>query len=38
MARVIALKALTALGLFGASFHEPFHEDGKKRTHGCNRA
>jgi hypothetical protein len=31
MARVIALTAPTALGLFGASFHEPFHADGGQR-------
>jgi hypothetical protein len=28
MAQVVALKAPTALGLSGASFHEPFHADG----------
>jgi hypothetical protein len=28
MARVITLKAPTALALFGASFHEPCHADG----------
>jgi len=32
IARVIALTARTALGLFGASFHEPFHADGEKRA------
>ena len=30
IARVIALTAHTALGLFGASFHEPFHANGEK--------
>jgi hypothetical protein len=32
MAQVMALTAPTALGLFGASSHEPFHADGEKRT------
>jgi hypothetical protein len=31
MARLIALKALVALGSSGALFHEPFHEDGRHR-------
>lgn len=31
-ARVITLTAPTALGLFGAPFHEPFHADGRKRS------
>jgi hypothetical protein len=30
MAQVIALTAPAALGLSGASFHEPFHADGGK--------
>jgi hypothetical protein len=38
MAQVIALTAPIALGLSGASFHEPFHADGEKRADGCNRA
>jgi len=38
MARVIALTAPAALGLFDASFHEAFHADGEKQAHGCNRA
>ena len=38
MAQAIALTAPAALGLFGVSFHEPFHADGEKLTHGCNRA
>ena len=32
MARVIALMALAALGLSGATFHEPFHADGRQRS------
>ena len=31
MARVIALTAPTALGLFGGTFHEPFHADGVRQ-------
>jgi hypothetical protein len=30
MTRIIALTALTTLGLSGASFHEPSHADGEK--------
>jgi hypothetical protein len=41
MAHVIALEALATLGLTGASFHEPFHADGKRRfmniTEGSDR-
>ena len=32
MAQVIALTAPAALGLFGASSHEPFHADGGQRS------
>ena len=32
MAQSIALMAPTALGLFGASSHEPFHADGGQRS------
>ena len=32
MAQVIALTALTALGLSGPPFHEPFHADGRQRS------
>jgi hypothetical protein len=31
IARVIALTAHTALGLFGASSHDPFHANGGQR-------
>jgi len=31
MAREIARTALVALGLSGASFHEPFHADGGRK-------
>jgi len=31
MARAIALIALVALGLFGETFHEPFHGGGTPR-------
>ena len=31
MAQVIAGISLVALGLLGASFHEPFHTDGGQR-------
>ena len=31
MAQVIALTAPAALALFGVSFHEPFHADGRQR-------
>ena len=37
MAQSIALTAPTALGLFGASSHEPFHADGGQ-IHSRNRA
>jgi hypothetical protein len=32
MTQVIALTAPAALGLFGASSHEPFHADGEKQV------
>ena len=32
MAQSIALMALTALGLFGPSSHEPFHADGGQKS------
>jgi hypothetical protein len=32
MAQVIALTALAALGLSGATFHEPFHADSEQRA------
>ena len=38
MAQSIALMAPTALGLFGASSHEPFDADGGQKFHGRNRA
>lgn len=38
MAQVIALTALAALGLSGASLHEPFHADGGQRARDRNRA
>jgi hypothetical protein len=30
--------APAALGLFGATFHEPFHVNGRQRVHGRNLA
>ncbi len=32
MAQVITLIASVALGISGASFHEPFHADGRQRS------
>ena len=32
MAQIIALMALAALGLSGASFHEPFHAGGEQQS------
>ena len=38
MAQAVALTAPATLGLFGVSFHEPFHADGGTTVHSGNRA
>src|ERR1700745_2479399 len=38
MAQAVALTAPATLGLFGVSFHEPFHADGGTTVHSRNRA